>query len=801
MSRGRDSTSSFGQTVRTGLLLSLALAAGACAGGGGDTGSVTPSPPILPPPPPPPPSPPPPPPPPPPPASSFETNEYFGSSTGAASPNSGLALIGASSAYARGASGRGIKVAVIDTNLDVTVSELFGQTSLDSIDICSLEAACATARSSSDIDASGHGTMVSSLIAAQKNGIGMHGVAYNSQIVHVRADRPGSCQEVGADKGCKFSDSTLARAIDYAIDRGVRVINLSLGGEIDNDPTLENAIRRAAAAGILVVISAGNEGKAATDTAAPEGRSPTEPAYIAGEAASLGRVVAVGAIDLSRKMADFSNRAGDTKSFYILAPGRRIIAAAPDDNIITPDLPACEPPNTRDCNDTDTDGDYYLVSGTSFAAPYVSGALALMLELFPNLTPENALAALLSSADDYIDTAPDIIRGEAAGVGIDAVSGVGILNLTRAFSPIGATSASFGAERVGLGQMLAPASGAFGDWAVHSGAFDGLIVQDRYARGFRIDTTRLMVGRSALSDLADRARYARSQAYAIRVGAASLSWFTPPADSTDPRRPWGEPEDPLFAIAVDLDGTKISGGRGGSPPVMMSGFNLLSDASEPVESAGGDWARFEQTLGALTFDGSASRSRRQESLDLGLTLTIDGGLIRIGQRSTSDMTSSMGGYLQSRFGGIDRSRLSATSLQAAYTIGSWTLKGSSEIAEVDLEGVSTSGVRTTAWMTTVERAAGEGYVRLAVGQPRRAETGALTFMAPVEIDATGHIRMASRTASLAPSGRQIDVEASWSSPLGPTTTLELVAGVSTSPHHVREAPAEGAVWLGIRGIW
>ena len=220
-----------------------------------------------------------------------------------------------------------------------------------------------------------------------------------------------------------------------------------------------------------------------------------------------------------------------------------------------------------------------------------------------------------------------------------------------------------------------------------------------------------------------------------------------------------------------------------------------------MERSGGDWARFEQTLGPLTFDGSASRSRRQESLDLGLTLTIDGGLIRIGQRSTSDMTSSMGGYLQSRFGGIDRSRLSATSLRAAYTIGSWTLKGSSEIAEVDLEGVSTSGVRTTAWMTTVERAAGEGYVRLAVGQPRRAETGALTFMAPVEIDATGHIRMASRTASLAPSGRQIDVEASWSSPLGPTTTLELVAGVSTSPHHVREAPAEGAVWLGIRGIW
>jgi subtilisin family serine protease len=174
------------------------------------------------------------------------------------------------------------------------------------------------------------------------------------------------------------------------------------------------------------------------------GGSPTEPAYIAGEAASLGRVVAVGSIDTSRLISDFSNRAGDSaKNYYLLAPGEGIVSTGLDDDITLPGNPD---------NDADAIGDYYRISGTSFSAPYVAGALALMLQTFPNLKdkPEVALQILLDTADDYIDSNLDPITGTAAGVGVDIVSGVGILNLVEAFAPQGQQTLDFGAEKVSI---------------------------------------------------------------------------------------------------------------------------------------------------------------------------------------------------------------------------------------------------------------------------------------------------------------------------------------------------------------
>lgn len=120
--------------------------------------------------------PPPPPPPPPPafplvvaPAASFESAEYFG--TGFTSSNrSGLGQLHASTAYSLGATGQGITVAVIDTNVDASISELRGQV-IGSHDVR------ASTRNSTDIDTDGHGTMVASVIAALKNGTGAHGVA------------------------------------------------------------------------------------------------------------------------------------------------------------------------------------------------------------------------------------------------------------------------------------------------------------------------------------------------------------------------------------------------------------------------------------------------------------------------------------------------------------------------------------------------------------------------------------------------------------------------------------------------
>src|SRR5690606_5270525 len=163
-----------------------------------------------------------------------------------------------------------------------------------------------------------------------------------------------------------------------------------------------NAMISATSQGVLFVIAAGNEGAGPTGADPATGLNPTEPAIVAGDPAMNGRVVAVGAIDRDGDMPTFSNRAGTTQNFYLLAPGVSVIMAGVDDDIRLPG---------DESNDDDSEGNYWSGSGTSFAAPHVAGALALMLDLFPNISSQAALAALLESADDDITTNPDAVTG------------------------------------------------------------------------------------------------------------------------------------------------------------------------------------------------------------------------------------------------------------------------------------------------------------------------------------------------------------------------------------------------------
>ena len=183
------------KVVRAALLASLTAASvAACAGGGGGGGGGLPPPPITPPPPP---TVPPPPAPPPPlnPPAFYETSEYFGSFS--SGNHSGLGQVGASTAYSKGATGQGIIVAVIDTNVDTTISELTGQI-FATHDVY-------TTRSGTDIDTGGHGTLVSSVIVANKNNVGIHGIAYEAKVLAIRADSPNSCADTTPDGGCSFA--------------------------------------------------------------------------------------------------------------------------------------------------------------------------------------------------------------------------------------------------------------------------------------------------------------------------------------------------------------------------------------------------------------------------------------------------------------------------------------------------------------------------------------------------------------------------------------------------------------------
>ncbi|WP_304271414.1 S8 family peptidase, partial [Brevundimonas naejangsanensis] len=287
-------------------------------------------------------------------------------------------------------------------------------------------------------DQDGHGTRVASVIAAPFNDYGTVGVAFNSTILSVRAD-VSDCTKP-EDKIC-FKSGDLARALDYAVQNGARVINLSLGGEGPLGAQFEAALLRAINAGVVFAIASGNE----------EGANPEWPGRYASDPRFAGAIIVTGAHDQAQQIAAFSNRAGVSQNAFLSAPGVDVIV---------------------DCEDEGC----WRVNGTSFASPAVAGALALLLEAFPNLTGRQAIDILLRTGREAGDPGTDIIYGR------------GLLDIARAFQPVGATSAPM-ANGAAVNIALEPGAhvgGPFGDALGRTGALS-TIAYDEYERLFRVD--------------------------------------------------------------------------------------------------------------------------------------------------------------------------------------------------------------------------------------------------------------------------------------------------------------------------
>lgn len=211
-----------------------------------------------------------------------------------------------------------------------------------------------------------HGTIVAGVAAATGNNAqGVAGVAWQARLMPVRVlDSKGVGDTVMVAKG-----------IEYAIKNHADIINLSFVGSI-SDPVLEEAIKRAYKAGILVVAAAGNE-------AAVGVNMNLVPQYPVCDDGPNGEnfVIGVAAVDSSDRLADFSNYG--SKCIDISAPGVGIYS-------------------TQYLNETEKKltkayGGYW--SGTSVAAPMVSGALALLKSAYPTYTASQLRDILIASGD------------------------------------------------------------------------------------------------------------------------------------------------------------------------------------------------------------------------------------------------------------------------------------------------------------------------------------------------------------------------------------------------------------------
>ncbi|MBE9184868.1 S8 family serine peptidase [Microcoleus sp. LEGE 07076] len=294
----------------------------------------------------------------------------------------GRDLIKAPEVWAQGLTGDGIVVAVIDSGIDYNHPDLTGNIWSNAGETGVDAAGRNKASNGVDDDGNGfvddfrgwdfvnndndpmddnsHGTHISGLVAAKKDGVGITGTAPTAKIMPLKIlDRAG----VG-----KIKDEI--DAINYAVANGAKVINVSLGGQQLNDQEL-SAIQAAEARGVLVISAAGNDARPQVDY----------PARFANEVG-----IAVGAVSRNGLFADFSNRAGAEVLNYFVAPGGD--GGRADSGDVYSTVPLSQPGIP-----------YRYFAGTSMGVPHVAGVIALMLQANPNLTPADIKRILAETAN------------------------------------------------------------------------------------------------------------------------------------------------------------------------------------------------------------------------------------------------------------------------------------------------------------------------------------------------------------------------------------------------------------------
>jgi hypothetical protein len=332
-----------------------------------------------------------------------------------------LARVNAGYAYVRNITGAGVTIGVLDAGISSGHREfssagkvLPGFNTIDG--------------SSNVTDRIGHGTHVAGLIAADRDGKGTMGIAYGASLLPVK---------VLGDDG-RGSTQLLDRGLRYAIGKA-SIVNISIGSDGNFNPAV---LKEAVRAGMLIVAAAGNL----------QAANPGWPARFARESWANNQIIAVGAVDASNRIAAFSNRAGDTAGWYLVAPGVNVLS-------------------------TYLNGQYAPMSGTSMAAPLVSGAAALLKQQWPSLTADQIANILFVTATDL------------GAPGIDPVYGRGLLNIEKAMRPIGAlTTTTLNGKAINvLSGSTQVSSATTRLWSMAASGQLHVIGLDGYQRDYQVD--------------------------------------------------------------------------------------------------------------------------------------------------------------------------------------------------------------------------------------------------------------------------------------------------------------------------
>lgn len=720
----------------------------------------------------------------------------------------GVYQIKAPALYSLGVTGLNVTAAILDTGLMVTHPEFGvrvrpGYNAFDG--------------SSNVTDGNGHGTHVSGIIGAGKNNpstSGMFGVAYDAFLLPIKVlDKNGFGTSTSVANGIQYAVSQrkfyLGTNLDGHHKYAPFVINLSLGSSSPSS-TIANALKDAVNARMAVAAAAGNDG----------GANPIYPARYAKEAWANGQIIAVGAVDANNVIASWSNRAGDTQNFYLVAPGVSIYSTYTKLNRKTKQYVAT----------------YATLSGTSMATPYVTGAVALIKSGWTWLTAPQITSILFDSATDL------------GATGIDPIYGRGLLNLEAALQPIGTltTSTSSGSTVTVSGTSLTGSAAT--STALQAAGRAGLLqvaAFDGYGRDFQVDLAptvrRVTPAGNSLAPMLAAFDAAAERSYSRHGGTVRVAMR-----SEATRLALGQPapaqgglglSDGGFVIsAVDAGGRELTFGlsemgtqafglagelaRRGEPhftPALGNPYFSLAPqhthAGVGFPLSGG----LHLKIGLLvsdpritTYDGVPQTSGRRQSMTLGeVSGQFDSFLwsAGIGRLQESDsvlgttQTGALGfsgntGTTVANFG-VAFSPAARLKVGAQYTAG--YTDGIANRADSLVTGYTASRSEAYAVFASLREPFGRGdSLSVTVSRPMRMVSGAMQMVVPVAAAEDGSPVMASRSISLRPDGRETRADVLYMRPINRQTRWFLGVALRYQPDHDPTAPKELTIGAGMR---
>jgi len=587
----------------------------------------------------------------------YDTTEYYTSKVN--SP------IKADIAYSRGWTGKGSIIAVADTGYALNNTDLAGQ-------VIATKDYTGTGMN----DTFGHGTFVLSEIVALKNNVGIQGVAFDAKAIDIK---------IGTGSSVNLRNAALGFA--WAADQGAIAGNLSANSNYDttfqkNLVSIGNGVYRstdtrynyskgifyngespldwkaATDKGLIIVNAAGNQGLPV----------PNNPGYFAtvtdssGNLLLGGKMLIVGAADNLGNKYSWSNGSGSicqnyndvTKTcsdkykisdFYVLAPG--MATGASLNNSIT------------------------TMSGTSMAAPVVTGEIAILNQMWPYMKPENLVQLVLKTANKNIPNYNVNVVGQ------------GMIDLDKATQPYGVVGIPTSGKNVTTAKTTTTtvSSGSAVSSIAKSGSISSVMVVDEFSRDFYMDlnNTITVKDKRKISDVT------------VQQNNATYLPFNQSLGGFEQSREANLLPDLKFGIALNKYNDQVynnSTTKGDYGSFIQKSWNV--DPSVNVRTTFGslteknNWLGNE-TSGALAVGKNNKTYFNQLGLDYTVTdnkfsFDIGRGITSVNTDSNSLITSVSKIQSQSYKVGYERSISEYNKIGLTYSLPNYIVKGSANIS-------------------------------------------------------------------------------------------------------------------------